>query len=87
MGFVCSQGNDAGTTKAPAKAPFSWGLALSTSFSHTRAHSESCIRTHAHTQACLTPSQAALSCVNKSETSTEIQLPNEAAHPANKHTH
>ena len=101
VGFVCSRGNDAGTTKAPAKTPFSWGLSPSLSLwlllyslhapplthTNTHIHTHKHRGMHTHIRACLTQSQAALSCVNKSETSTEIQLPDEAAHPANKHTH
>ena len=50
VGFVCSRGNDAGTTKAPAKTPFSWGLSPSLSLSLSGSYSTLSTPPHSHTQ-------------------------------------
>ena len=49
VGFVCSRGNDAGTTKAPAKTPFSWGLSPSLSLALTLLSPRPPTHTHKHT--------------------------------------
>ena len=50
VGFVCSRGNDAGTTKAPAKTPFSWGLSPPLSLSLSGSYSTLSTPPHSHTQ-------------------------------------